>query len=302
MWGPPTGGKVHIHLVIVSFTVGFGSDSAGTNETPLQWSDFKSLLPSPDTVCRVAVDGGLYKSKDSKNSSSGKMWIVRATEFSFSTRSAIPASHLQYGDAPPKAQIARRASLGAAASVEDAQPGIAIRPMNHTGVTSTHTLKIYKDAGTTPVDVSKWNLEPNQANVAESLWGAPPAPFSQVPAAPSANVIPGQVVGYAVQAPPPLIGNSPGLVPATVLAEEPLPPGAAPLVVIPAASPDYVPTFNDHTVGLIQNIMQDAVKQKRDALFGVLSAAKIYAGPNGSLANIAADAGHLYSDAPMQQT
>jgi hypothetical protein len=302
MWGPPTGGKVHIHLVIVSFTVGFGSDNAGTNQTALQWGDFKSLLPSPDTVCRVAVEDGLYKSRDSKDSSSGKMWIVRATTFSFSTRSVIPASHLQYGDAPPKAHVAARAPVNAAANVGDAPPGIAIRPMNHTGVTSIHTLKIYKDAGTKPVDVSKWNLRPNQANVAESLWGLPPAPFSQVPAAPSANVIPGQVVGYAVHAPPPTIGDSPGLVPVTVFAEEPLPPGAAPLAVAPSVSPDYVPTFNDRTVGLIQNIMADAVKQKRDALYGALSSSKIYAGPNRSLANIAADAGHLYSDAPMQQT
>src|SRR5262249_56536390 len=138
--------------------------------------------------------------------------------------------------------LAAAAHLNAAAAVAATTPGIAIRPMNLTGVTSTHTLKIYKGTDTKPFDVSEWSLQPSQANVAKSLWDTPPTPFTQVPAAPAAEVIPGQAVGYAVQAPPPSIGDSPGLIPVAVLLEEYLPPGAAPLAVAPAASPDYVPT------------------------------------------------------------
>src|SRR5262249_19612202 len=150
MWGPPTGGTVHVHLVVIDFTVGFGADRAGTNDKGLHWSEFKSLLPPPDSICRIAVDGGLYKSQDSDSSrsSSGKMWTVRATGFSFSTRSSVPASHLQYGDAPPAPHLAAAAHLNAAAAVAATTPGIAIRPMNLTGVTSTHALKIYKGTDT----------------------------------------------------------------------------------------------------------------------------------------------------------
>lgn len=288
LWGPPTGGEAHIHLVAISFTVGFGADHAGTARAALEWEDFKSLLPAPDTVCRITVNGGLYKTLDGAGNS-GKKWIVRANEFSFSTQSAIPVSHLQYGDTPSTASIAA------------STPSIAIRPMNQTGVTSTHKLSIYQGDSTTPIDVSSWELKPIKASVAESLWGAPPAAsFTQVPNAPSANVIAGQMVGYAVQAPAPVAGHSPGPIPVGVLLEEYLKPGKAPWVTAPKASPNYVPTFDNSTVGLIQKIMGDA-RNDRNALYVALKKSGIYTGKNDPLIQLANTAGHLYSAAPMRQ-
>lgn len=44
VWGPSFGGKAHVHLSIISFTIHFGSDHA--TPPPLTWPEFKKLLPN----------------------------------------------------------------------------------------------------------------------------------------------------------------------------------------------------------------------------------------------------------------
>ncbi|MBC7910623.1 MAG: hypothetical protein H7Y30_08990, partial [Pyrinomonadaceae bacterium] len=297
MWGPPTGGKVHIHLWVISFTVGFGSDSAGQQNDKLEWPDFKSLLPATNDVCKVTISDGLYKSQDSKTSTSGQAWVVRATNFSCFTQSTIPASHLSNGTAAPKLAMATGDS-----ATQDA--GISIRPMNLSGVTSTHSVNIYKDSiKNTPANVSNWKFEPRFQNLPESLWGAPPTPFTQIPDQPTANVIPNQPVGYDVQAPPPKLAQPIGVIQLKQLSEDyVLPPSATPISPAVTASPDYVPDFNKLTVAQIEKIMQTDALNNRNALFNALHSAEIYTGTNGKLDHMVAQANEIFSDSPMQQS
>jgi hypothetical protein len=176
--------------------------------------------------------------------------------------------------------------------------------MNLKGVTSTHTVAIRKNTLTSdPIDVSKWALKPRAQNVPDSLWGAPPAKFSQIPDKPSNKIVPNQPVGYNIQAPPPTIGVSQGVIPLKALAEEfILPPGRTPIAPTVKPVPDFVPKFVKTSVADIQKIMSDAASKGRLSLFNAMQGTGIYSGPNGSLNNMATKAGHIFTDAPMIQS
>ena len=290
IWGPPTGGIVTVDLVVVSFSVKFGSDQAGTANGPLGWADFSALLPDPATVCTIAITNGLFKKQAAADETGNEVWVVRAHEFAFQTRSAIPVSELAYAD------TTRYQST-------TSPTGIAIKPMNLTGVSSTHSLAIYREGSTTPVDSSAWSLQPLPQTVPASLWSAPPVPFSQIPAQPSADVLTGELSGFAVTAPAPQLGPSPGPVAVSLLMEDLLTPsGQAPLAGTVTASPDYLPTADQQTVGLIGQVMAAGPGQARSELFGVLTAAGYGAGEDGDLSLLAARADHLFSDSPLRQS
>jgi hypothetical protein len=294
LWGPPTGGIVRIDLVVVSFSVRFGSDSAATATDPLQWDQFKALLPAVETICRIAITDGLYKTQDAPVASTagGATWVVRAKRVHFQTRSAIPASDLNYD--------------GSTLHTSTSTPtGIAIKAMDLSGVTSTHTLKIFEEPATTPIDAvaAGWTLEQLTQSVPASLWGEPPQPFSQVPAQPSADVIDGALCGFSVTAPAPQPGDSRGPVELETLMEEYLtPPGQAPLSAAATRSADYVGVADEQTVGLIGQTMGTTAKQGRDGLFAALTGSSAFAGANGDLTRLAQQAQHLYSDSPLRQS
>lgn len=292
LWGPPTGGAVTVHLVVVSFTVHFGSKSAAANTTALKWVEFQQLLPHPDNICRITPQSGLHKTEKSDDPS-GKLWIVRARDFRFSTQSSIPSSALAYGTGP--APVSEQAAIPAT---------VNIRPMNHSDVTSTHQLSIFQGmSSTTPHDITGWTLTPRSANIPDSLWGLPSAPFKQIPDKPTANVLPGQITGYDVTAPPPAIGTSLGLVSLSALAEEYLSPaGQAPLCAAVAPTTSFVPSADSTSIAKIANLMQAPALKARNELFQVLSAADIYSGSNGPVDEIVQQANHLFSAAPMVQT
>ncbi|MFF0065663.1 DUF6603 domain-containing protein [Streptomyces sp. NPDC005279] len=295
LWGPPTRGIVRVDLVVVSFSVRFGSDSTATADAALGWSDFTALLPAKTDVCGIAITDGLFKTQDDTQSSSGKLWIVRAKQLVFQTRSAAPASELAYA--------------GTTVQQSGTAPdGIAIRPMNLTGVTSSHNLSLYQDGSSTPSNISGWSLEPLPQTVPASLWSAPPVPFSQVPAQPSADVLPGELCGFSVTAPTPVPGDSRGPVSVQQLMEEHLSPvGQTPLSGAVSPSPDYLPTPDPQTAGLLQQVDTGAAQKSRQDLFTVLTGAAmqdgsaLFAGADGDLGLLAAGAGHLFSDSPMQQ-
>jgi hypothetical protein len=254
-----------------------------------------SLLPDPKVICRIAITDGLYKSRDGTDDSSGKLWIVRANAMSFTTQSAIPASQLRYGDG-----IKASAELMGTAHFGEADVTIDVAPMNLTGVTSVHVLAVYDGSGTL-ADVSGWSLAPRQNNIPASLWGTPPVPFSQIPGMPSADVVPNQMTGYAVQAPAPALGDPQrGPVAMSVLLEEYLAPsGQSPLSLTVGATSDAMPSFNDQTIGEIQKIMDDDVTGRRDALYALLQSNNVYTGGSGVLTNMQTRAAHLFTDSPL---
>ncbi|MFJ4682440.1 DUF6603 domain-containing protein [Streptomyces sp. NPDC088789] len=293
LWGPPTGGIVTVDLVLVSFSVRFGSDRAAAETQPLDWAGFSQLMPAHTDICGIAVTDGLFKTRDDPQSSSGKRWIVRAKRFTFQTRSAIPANVLAYDGK----QMHRFSD------------GIAIKPMNRTKVPSTHSLTLYRDGSTTAHDVSHWSLEKLTQTLPASLWSAPPVPFTQTPARPSADVLDGELVGFTVTAPAPTPGTSRGPVAMKELREEYLSPaGQAPWSRAQGTSPHYLPTRDQGTVGLLRQASGDTVRGARTELFEVLARATatdgsvLFNGPNDPLTALAADAGHLFSDAPLRQT
>ncbi|WP_417670321.1 DUF6603 domain-containing protein [Roseibium sp.] len=293
LWGPPTGGAVKIHVVVVSFTVHFGSDGAAANHTPLSWTDFSGMLPHPEHVCRITATSGLH-SAPSHAGPSGKLWIVRARDFRFSTQSAMPASALTYaGNAPPAVNLH---------SPVPGAPNIHLRPMNKSDVDSTHNLSLFKDASTTPHDLTGWKLTPRSASVPASLWSKPSKPFRQIPEKPSADVLPDRLTGFDVTAPKPAIGGSLGLVPLKALAQEYLSPeGTCPLDKDAKPSTDFVPTAKETSVADIQTIANPAVSAARNGLFQILTDAGLEPGTNGDLASYANEANHLFSAAPMIQ-
>lgn len=175
--------------------------------------------------------------------------------------------------------------------------------MDRTGVVSTHRLRIFRGGDeTTPVDPAGWTLTPRRTSVPESLWGAPPSPFTQVPKQPTATVLAGRLVGYDVRAPSPALGPTLGVVPLRSLAEEYLAPGGrAPIDAGARPSPDFVPRVEPTSVARIETIMGPQTAAARQAVYDALAAADLYSGAHGDLAVLAREAGHLYSDPPMVQ-
>ena len=289
LWGPPTGGRVTVHLWILSFTVAFGSAGAGTSADPLLWKEFAGLLPPPASTVTVLPGSGItsmHDASDLARSTSGKVWYARAAGLTFSTQSSLPASTLSYGAVadPHPADVA--------------EGTLAIRPMNLTGISAVHEITVRRGSPTAPaLDVSSWSLTPRRQNLPQSLWGAPPKPFSQIPGRPSADLVAGALVGYDLVVPAAVLGPTPGAIAIAEYAEDPLPPGTHPLDPRTPASTDYVPAADATSVRAIVGIA--GAREARDALVTALVAAGVYGGANGSLDAFAAAAGHAFSAAPM---
>jgi hypothetical protein len=290
LWGPPTGGKVHVHLWCVSFTVPFGSDEAGGADEALKWPQMASLLPAAEAVVSFQPSGGLSKSLDSKTSTSGKDWVVRATGFSFTTEAAVPASHLCVGE-----EAKGEPTSGAVAS---AAP-IAVKPMNLAAVTSVHRLIVRHESPTaTPHDLGDWSLQARTRNVPDALWGKPPQPFTQRPAKPDAALVPEQQVGLAVTPPAPEIGPSRGAFPLAVLGAEEIGTGTMPLAPEAEASAAYLPVAAPTSVGAIATGIAG-----RTSLRGGLAAAlgDLFTGEAGTMSKLGEEAGTLFAEAPMEE-
>jgi hypothetical protein len=286
--GPPTSGTARLHLMAVSVPVRFGGDATAADAgKPLEWKDFASLLPAASALCRITVAGGLYRSQTSDTGEKTR-WFVRAAGFSFQTRSAVPAGHA-IRDAD------RRTAAG------DAGHTIAIRPMNIAAVASTHSVQLFRGDGTVAADTTGWRMTGLREALPGALWGAPPAKFSQIPAKPSAETLPDQLVGLTVTAPPPTLGNTRGLVTAATLDADYLRPGLLPLRPDTAPSRDYLPAADDDSLGLLARIADQDVTDARAALFAVLGEAKTAGVANGPVSALAAGAGHLFTDPPMRQ-
>lgn len=293
IWGPPTGGTVHVHLVVVSFTVSFGSDNAGSSNDPLGWGDFKALLPQPGSICTVAAGSSLAKTLASTDgrATNPQIWVALPRGFSFSTRSAMAASQLAC-DAP-----------GAPNGAGAAGQTVSIRPMQRPKVTSTHMVKISKDdPAAAGIALDGWSFTASTRNLPASLWGPVPADMKQAPAAPSNDVVGDQLVGYDIATPSPTLNGATGAVPYSNLTEEwILPDGAAPLTTAIVADPAYLPAASDGAIGAIASIDTGTAAQGRASLFAALTGIGSGGFVDGPLSNLAARAEHLFADSPMEE-
>jgi hypothetical protein len=309
LWGPPLGGTVRVHIVIVTISISFGSDSAKDRDREiLDWTGFKQLLPAPTEVCKIEPGSGLtqildrdtvtqtiiFSSQPQSGNPATKIWVVRGGGFSFTTQSAIPASMLTYGN-----DNAYGKNLTGS--------NISIRPMNHTDIISDHNIRISKDvAGNSPIDVTTWNFSKNTGNVASTLWGEPLKDsngFVQGLSIPSADTISGQLMGFTVTVPDPVPGSTFGIVPMAALMVEYILSGKAknPLGTGVVASTDYIPAPSDTTKNDIGSIATSAWTN-RSAIYSILSGNNIYSGKNDMMKGMAADSENLFIDTPMEQS
>lgn len=315
LWGPPTGGRVHVSWFIISFTVDFGAPLQPPGGY-LSWTDFSTLLPQNDPPKEVpsfkaaaAPDGvrgdapGAGADVPLKNvitaalAAGGQVaddtWLVRADAFTFGIATAFPLTQATLAGATP-----------AGYTPTDPVPGetyfVAVRPMGITGVTSVLTITVTGPDGV--VDLGGgWSWTPSLLAVPAATWG-PPLPEGQTPSTPSADTLPGRLVGVAGLTPRTLEPTGPGPIPLENVAlfplnqgdsrYLPLATGAPPVNRQPHASPTSLQTIAD-------TIAAEAVSTLRGEVFAALRGFGYDARTNGSTADIAANVNLNYPDAPL---
>lgn len=111
IWGPSFGGKVHVDLDVVSFTISFGSDQI--TPLPVLWSDLeKNFLPggsasimgpvqpletpSANFVAASIVKGLLKKDMTDPNTSITYDWVIDPEHFEIDTSSVIPFNNVEW--------------------------------------------------------------------------------------------------------------------------------------------------------------------------------------------------------------
>jgi hypothetical protein len=246
VWGPPTGGTVTVDWYIIKFTIPFGS-SKSSAPTIKGWSDVQKMLPNTGTktepnILSLAPSGGLLPNTTSPgNGNSQKAaaaagdttpapWIVRGSQFGFSTSSPIPAT---------------TATVGGTYTFNGSKFNVA--PLGWSGVSATHAVTI-TDADNNDVS-SAFTAIQVQKDLPSSLWGSPP---SKTPRG-DAQLVPDQIVGVTVQVNPPQIGSSAGPVNVEVNLEgTPLNLPGATLPIKESAQPSGdIPENSQTTISII---------------------------------------------------
>lgn len=298
LWGPPTGGLVHIDWYILSFSIAFGAAPASGGDLTLDWPGFQELLPSASTLApvkaaaaRAAVAAApaddshpaivsltVSRGLRSTDSTTGD-WIVRADELILTATSAIPVTSILLGKQVPL-------PAGTPATID-------IRPMGATGVSSALTITI------SGVDLTSWPGPSVQSSAQpEALWGSP-IPDSASPA-PAANLIPGLVTGLSFAPPPAAAGAAAGPVdPGSLIS--PLGLGELPLRPASQGDPIAEPVADPGSIQAIAaGVASLASVRAQQALVSVL--ADYQAGPPTSapLTGLGDEAGAIFSQPPMR--
>jgi hypothetical protein len=317
LWGPPLGGIVRVHVVVVDIAIRFGDEGAlNRNYEALRWAEFRNLLPAPADVCKIIANSGLTETL--KEEGKKDVWVVRAGTFGFTAQSAIPVSSLAYG--PSGQQVVAGSPL-------------RIRPMNATQATSVFNLRISREPDSEDIygQVNQWevtadkgNLDLVKGSMPPALWGAPLVEngrFVQAPAAPSNEVLKDQVVGCYVKAPAANVGNTFGNIGLDELQYEQVAWGLNPLCPTPVPALKNYQTIatkerinpetkaKETAAQQLEKPMLKATSTKRDSLFGVLAAAGVLCTTDDStkldltqpatLSELATHYESLFAEAPL---
>ncbi|MFJ6020640.1 DUF6603 domain-containing protein [Nocardiopsis alba] len=92
LWGPPTGGTARVEVGPFSKSIDFGEPKS-IQRDPLSWDDFRSRQLPKDPLGVSPLDGLLTDPSKARDTKGGR-WVVGTDGFSFSTRSALPATTL----------------------------------------------------------------------------------------------------------------------------------------------------------------------------------------------------------------
>jgi hypothetical protein len=302
IWGPPTGGRVHISWFIISFSIGFGADEKGPSES-LSWSDFKTLIPQqaapearpamaaavdddklPPDVITIAIAEGLVRTEKATG-----RWLVRGDTMLFSVSTTFPLT---------KATLAGATAASYAPDAPD--DVLALRPMGIAGITSVLTITVTDKEGSTMDLGGTWLWTPALQGVPAAMWGPPLPSGSSQPDTPSADTLPGRLVGIGGLTPRSTTPSGPDPIPLENLAVAALDKGdsdwlplsmtAAPVQRQPKADPKSTQTIAT-TIATMAGVRTD--------LFAALAALGYDAGTNGDVQEIAANASLGFPDAPM---
>jgi hypothetical protein len=275
LWGPPTGGTATVHAWIISFTVDFGTP-AGELPEPMDWTAFQQLLPA-SPIQLTAVSGVI-----SQEVVDGvQTWIVRAGSFAFTATTAVPADSITVAGGAPMTSAA-----------------LDILPMQVTGASSALTVSLTAGDGQACDACTAAALT---ASGPAALWGN--GPGTGVPAAGS-QLVPGLLTGTTVQLQAPVIGPTPGVVDVgPALSYTTLDLSSAPPVPVTAgaAATGPAPQASGTTIAdIASGIAAAGVSQARAALYAELAVLGYTLPGNAAMTGLAASAGALYSDEPME--
>jgi hypothetical protein len=303
VWGPPTGGTVGVDWYIISFTIPFGASKNSSKPVINQWSQVQAMLPNSGSadapnVLTLSPAAGLTPTTTSPaNSGNGDAvraaaadapttpdpWIVRGSQFSFTTSSSIPAS---------------AANVGSAHAINGSQFNVA--PLGWTGVSATHAVTILDS------DNNDWSaafsVTPSFGNVPSQLWGMQ---SSSTPDS-SSQLVPNQLVGLFVGVNPPEIGGSAGPVNVAVnLANINLHIAGA-VLGISASAPRAgdIAVYNSGALGVIADpntgVGSTATTTARNTIFSALGDLNYAPATNNDpMTNFASQAGSSFAAVPL---
>ena len=160
IWGPPFGGRAHVDLDVVSFTISFGDQPT---HKPVDWTGFQQFLPSVNAVppnrrrnleagdasaaatnkplVNVLVASGLLKAFEARESPDGLDWLVDPNGFVLATQSAAPCTDAAFNSRSSLRSLSLAeyldpadipGSLAGVLAHHETPPLFAYRPAPHT--------------------------------------------------------------------------------------------------------------------------------------------------------------------------
>ncbi|MDU9050404.1 MAG: hypothetical protein Q3M30_16285 [Candidatus Electrothrix sp. Rat3] len=286
LWGPPTGGKVHVDWYIISFTIPFGAENNHSIKE-LTWQDVEKMLPNTGTatsrnILSLTPTAGVMPPGQPKASD---IWVVRRGNFAFTASSVAPATTASAGNAQ-----SLRPLSGSSFNVA---------PLNWTGVSASHAVIITNSGGD---DASAhFSVNPIYKNLPASLWGTP----TQSTPTGDAQLVMNQLVGVSVEINPPQAGATAGPVAIANLAHDnlvltgavlPIDSDAQPVGSVPAYSASSVATITDASNG----VAATATISARNAIFKALQGMGYAPVTNNSdMASFNTQVGTALNDEPL---
>ena len=299
LWGPPTGGKVHVSWFVISFTIHFGEPKLHRVPT-IDWAEFAKTLPTSKdsaarralaaaaavdpTVVSISIAEGL---RTQMTENAANVWFVRPDEFTWFTKSTIPATSADIGGT---AMTANRA--GTAAFTD-----LGVRPMGIATITDgTHSVTITSGPG----GIDAFDHDLDLAAQPEALWGKPATLSSLTP---SATTLAGCITGVKRFHPKPhanLVGPPVIDAAAAFTFVDLVPDGVDWLPLDPKARPATSggPKPSPTTLDSIRATLV-AEAGARSAVFDALSTLGVDAGSDGDLTHLAANPTVAFIAAPM---
>jgi hypothetical protein len=162
LYGPPTGGVLHIHLWVISFSIAFGAQS-NSGPPPLGSEDFlqlvskRSSIDSASSLISIAITSGLICEAPK---GTDKIWIIRAGAVAFDITTPVPAIQV---------------SLNQKDMVLVGQhQSIVARPMGKQLATSSLSITITKanSPDDPEMDNDKFTCTAYKQNLPSALWGS----------------------------------------------------------------------------------------------------------------------------------